>query len=426
MIRIITLLSFLTLNTLYAQVGINTGAPDPSAALEISSTEKGLLIPRMSKAQRDAIPTPATGLMIYQTDSLEGFYYYKNGWVSIAAQLTTESLKEEIFLWLNENMIHADSTNEKYYLEIEIQPENSGNVFPLSGFHESGSIIKIFATANQDYQFVKWSGDGNNMEFNPLELNMNKDMNIIAEFLYLDDDGDGVSNRLDACCCTPKDEVVDERGCSDSQKDTDGDGIKDNMDQCPNTPYDEPADFRGCSDSQKDTDGDGIKDNMDQCPNTPTGTAVCVDGCETVKEGRVIANVYDAGSPDHPGTVFTLNGIEDELIRIDSISDLERIYYKLNDFALGIWGPSGFDYSIPEASWEISSFTNLMFRIDCNGFIELTGKGPYSEDWSLVEGSVSISADNKILTYTWVNTYGEIATVDLAYVDGSSWRPLSN
>ena len=38
--RVFTLISFLTLNTLYAQIGINTENPDPSAALEISSTKK--------------------------------------------------------------------------------------------------------------------------------------------------------------------------------------------------------------------------------------------------------------------------------------------------------------------------------------------------------------------------------------------------
>ena len=55
MIRIVALISFLTLNTVYAQVGINTETPDPSAALEINSTEKGLLIPRMTMIQKDSI-----------------------------------------------------------------------------------------------------------------------------------------------------------------------------------------------------------------------------------------------------------------------------------------------------------------------------------------------------------------------------------
>jgi hypothetical protein len=56
-------------------VGINTPTPDASAQLDITSTTKGLLVPRMTEAQRNFIPTPATGLLIYQTDVQPGFYY---------------------------------------------------------------------------------------------------------------------------------------------------------------------------------------------------------------------------------------------------------------------------------------------------------------------------------------------------------------
>ncbi len=61
-----------------AQVGINTDGsqPDASAMLDIKSTDKGILIPRMTQAQRDAIASPANGLMIYQTDGIKGFYYF--------------------------------------------------------------------------------------------------------------------------------------------------------------------------------------------------------------------------------------------------------------------------------------------------------------------------------------------------------------
>ena len=50
-------------------VGIGTISPDASAQLEINSTTKGLLPPRMTTAQRDAISNPAIGLMIYNTDT---------------------------------------------------------------------------------------------------------------------------------------------------------------------------------------------------------------------------------------------------------------------------------------------------------------------------------------------------------------------
>ncbi|MBI5471473.1 MAG: hypothetical protein HY961_03920 [Ignavibacteriae bacterium] len=64
--------------SLYAQgVSINsTGvAADNSAMLDVSSTTKGLLVPRMLSSERTAIFQPATGLIVFQTDAPSGFYY---------------------------------------------------------------------------------------------------------------------------------------------------------------------------------------------------------------------------------------------------------------------------------------------------------------------------------------------------------------
>jgi hypothetical protein len=71
--QLLTLLAAALLTaTTYAQVGINNENPDESAALDITSTTKGLLIPRMTAAQRDAITSPAQGLMIFCTNCASG------------------------------------------------------------------------------------------------------------------------------------------------------------------------------------------------------------------------------------------------------------------------------------------------------------------------------------------------------------------
>lgn len=57
-------------------VGIGTTKPDPSALLDLNSNSKGFLLPRMSEAQRNAIKSPAIGLMIFQTDQTIGTYTY--------------------------------------------------------------------------------------------------------------------------------------------------------------------------------------------------------------------------------------------------------------------------------------------------------------------------------------------------------------
>jgi hypothetical protein len=61
-------------STAFAQTGIGTTAPNASAKLEIASTDKGFLLPRMTSAQRTAITSPANGLLVYQTDGVTGFY----------------------------------------------------------------------------------------------------------------------------------------------------------------------------------------------------------------------------------------------------------------------------------------------------------------------------------------------------------------
>lgn len=56
-------------------ISADNSDPDPSAMLDVKSTTKGVLFPRMTQVQRNAIADPAPGLMIYQTDIGPGLYY---------------------------------------------------------------------------------------------------------------------------------------------------------------------------------------------------------------------------------------------------------------------------------------------------------------------------------------------------------------
>jgi hypothetical protein len=71
---VLFLFTFCTISIINAQTGIGTTAPNASAKLEIAATDKGLLIPRMTLAQKGNIASPANGLLIYQTDGVPGFY----------------------------------------------------------------------------------------------------------------------------------------------------------------------------------------------------------------------------------------------------------------------------------------------------------------------------------------------------------------
>lgn len=82
----VAILSLCFLGTLKAQsVGVNTSTPDASAVLDVSGTFGGLLAPRLTTAQRNAIVNPADGLLIVNTTTqcLESFFG-GTGWNALA------------------------------------------------------------------------------------------------------------------------------------------------------------------------------------------------------------------------------------------------------------------------------------------------------------------------------------------------------
>jgi hypothetical protein len=65
-------------------VGFGTSSPSSSSIVDLTSSSKGFLPPRMTEAQRNAISSPTIGLMVYQTDGSDGVYVYKaSGWVQM-------------------------------------------------------------------------------------------------------------------------------------------------------------------------------------------------------------------------------------------------------------------------------------------------------------------------------------------------------
>ena len=66
--KFISFLLFISTVFSYSQIGIGTDNPDPSAAIDIVSSNSGMLLPRLKMSERDNIANPAQGLMIYCTD----------------------------------------------------------------------------------------------------------------------------------------------------------------------------------------------------------------------------------------------------------------------------------------------------------------------------------------------------------------------
>lgn len=66
-------------------VGMGTSTPNPSARLDVSSTNKGFLPPRLTTAERNSIVSPAAGLMIYNLTDLSLEIFNGTSWVSAAS-----------------------------------------------------------------------------------------------------------------------------------------------------------------------------------------------------------------------------------------------------------------------------------------------------------------------------------------------------
>jgi hypothetical protein len=99
----------ITISTqLSAQVGIGTDTPDNTAMLEVQSTSKGVLFPRMTTVQRTGIATPATGLHVFDTNSNSLWFYNGSFWVNYAAQAKYGDIKSGIQTTDHEGWIKLD------------------------------------------------------------------------------------------------------------------------------------------------------------------------------------------------------------------------------------------------------------------------------------------------------------------------------
>ena len=89
---LISLLLLFAATSTQAQVGVGTVTPHASAQLDVSSTTKGLLPPRMTTAQRNAITTPANGLIIFNTTNNTLNIYFSGAWYQFSTSLVPGSI----------------------------------------------------------------------------------------------------------------------------------------------------------------------------------------------------------------------------------------------------------------------------------------------------------------------------------------------
>jgi hypothetical protein len=190
--------------SVFSQVGINAdfSSPDASAMLDVKSSTKGLLVPRMTIAERNAISNPAIGLLVFCTDNK---YFYSNkgtpatpNWVMMSTQWVSNgsdiyfsggkagigTTNPDAVLTIAENsstpqlkLFQGSGTNYARMRLTNINGNTNGRYWDIAGFIDatsaSGDRVNIYNNTSGDILSVRGNGSvgiGTNNANAPLQF----------------------------------------------------------------------------------------------------------------------------------------------------------------------------------------------------------------------------------------------------------------
>lgn len=134
---------------------INTSgaAPDSSAILDVNSQSQGVLLPRLTEAQRNLISAPANGLLIYQTDGLAGFYYNAGSGIANWMYLGSDNLgnhtaSDSLNMSMNKIVNLATCTNNydaanKLYVDNSVAAGGGGGGHYPGESYQGGKVFWV-------------------------------------------------------------------------------------------------------------------------------------------------------------------------------------------------------------------------------------------------------------------------------------------
>ena len=141
-------------------INMDNSIANPSAILDVKSDSLGILIPRITKANRPK--TPVTGLLVYQIDNTPGFYYYDgSGWRVLGSSPSARITAEEILvkngsstLSNGSTFIKFDSPREDFEnVIIQIQTEGDCNGIFISNKTKEGFWVKELQKGKSNVKF---------------------------------------------------------------------------------------------------------------------------------------------------------------------------------------------------------------------------------------------------------------------------------
>jgi hypothetical protein len=170
-ILFILLVINLTFSNAQNNIGIGTQTPHASALLDVSSTNKGIMAPRMTTAQRNAIASPAKGLLVYDMD-LNGLYHYNgSAWAVVGAgggggafslpYEATTNLNTDIFKITNSgsgDVIKGITSNEFGRAVVGIA--NSAGSYGIYGYTNGEQAVAVYGDAGNGTALKGYSVGG--------------------------------------------------------------------------------------------------------------------------------------------------------------------------------------------------------------------------------------------------------------------------
>ena len=156
----IVLLVFICTTNIYAQVGIGTPSPNTSSVLDLNSSTKGFLPPRMTLAERNAISTPVAGLMIWCTNcggAGQLHIYDGLGWTPILSTLTIgDSYGGGKVAYILQPGDPGYVAGERHGLIAAVSDQSTSAQWGCAGTNIPGAAGIVLGTGNQNTIDTYW------------------------------------------------------------------------------------------------------------------------------------------------------------------------------------------------------------------------------------------------------------------------------
>jgi len=175
LVILLVLLLFFASTQTYSQVGINTTSPDASSMLDVTATDKGILVPRISlndvaTTMLDGTNTAATGLLIYNTNAAVtggsgvGFYYF-NGttWEKLISGTASTEKIDDLLDGKSDNDGSQDGSSVFLGMNAGMNDDSSDNRNIGIGFETLQTSATSFNNSAIGYQslYSNTTGSGN-------------------------------------------------------------------------------------------------------------------------------------------------------------------------------------------------------------------------------------------------------------------------